>query len=241
MTIDQILFDNAFWQEARRVMHARARPIFRDAFLIGAALGAHEKPRAGTKAVSALSSLIGASVALGERARGDYPGVQGFMPVPGPDGRTMLPFDFEAIRTASEATIEAYLDTWWSQLERSTRDSLRRTIQRAAAEGWTIEQVMADVEPLFGPARAQRIAVSESTNLLGRGAQATYEAAGFDSWEWRSVRDAVVDATCAELDGRTFSKSVPFQRAHVNCRCWPVPAGEPVARTLIGGPFFAGV
>jgi predicted ABC-type ATPase len=256
-----ILDDAAFWERAERIMKRAAEPFFREAFLIGAALGANTEPRSDTRRgqreatlaalmrlaasererspVQLLAGLLHGRVMPGQPLRGQrdrFPGVDDdFLPIPGPDGQTALPFDFEAITDATDQFIATYTDRWWNQIETTTRESLRSTLRRAAAEGLTIEQVISEIEPLFGTARASRIAVSETTNLMGQGAQLTYERAGFTGWIWRTVRDSAVDAICdglaqqsdPQFDGVPFPMTRRFERAHVNCRCWPVPAGKP--------------
>lgn len=210
-----------------------ARRAFREAYLIGAALGAQEKPR-GLR-VKAPEGVIQDLVLAGLRTLdGNYPGVAKYQPIP-EAGLTSLPFDFEAVATAAETYIADYSDEWWVSLEKSTRESLRTIIQRAEVEGLTLPQIIAEMEPLFGEARAARIAVSETTNLLGQGAQATYQRAGFGRWVWKHVSDARVDPVCLDLaqqsdparGGTPFPMSRAFMRAHVGCRCWPTPYGEP--------------
>ncbi len=254
MDLTLVLYDDSFWRSFRDALVRRARPLFREVFLVGAALGANEEPAAisAVKSASALGTLIGLAADLPavELAAilykaGDYPGVSDFQPEPGPDGLTVLPFDFEAIAAASDQIIDAYTDRWWLALEDTTREGLRRVIRRAADEGLTIEQVMREIEPMFGKTRAQRIAVSEVTNLLGQGAQETYRQAGFGAWIWRTVRDARVDPVCAKLavdsdpmhGGTPFPMTRQFERAHVGCRCWPVPAGDVIPNAATGaGP-----
>lgn len=244
----QLIIPESFWREMRRTLVDTAEPLFREAFLIGAALGANEQPRdVGER--SLLGQALGAIAAgdprsglahlleLGTKDR--YPGVDdNFMPIPGPDGLTALPFDLDEIVDATDEFIRGYSDDWWESIETTTRDRLRVVMRRAAAEGLTIEQVMREVEPLFGRARAMRIAVSETTNLMGQGAQLTYQRAGFGRWIWRTVRDSHVDLVCDNLarqsdpqfGGTPFPMVRKFERAHINCRCWPVPAGEPSAQ-----------
>jgi len=223
--LDAILYDADFWAEARRIMLPVARRVFREAYLIGAALGARETPRGLRSKPPA--GVLQDMILTGLRAIGDgnYPGVAGYQPIPDVSGLTPLPFDFEAISTAAENVIGEYSDAWWAQLETSTRESLRRTIQRAEAEGLTMPQIIAEIEPLFGPERAARIAVSETTTLLGQGAQATYQRAGFGRWVWRTVRDARVDPLCdararesdPQFGGTPYSMTRRFERAHVGC------------------------
>jgi hypothetical protein len=147
-----------------------------------------------------------------------------------------IAFDIDAINSAADDLIAEYMDEWWALLERATRDALREAIAEAREFGLGAEWVAEQIEPHFGADRATRIAVSEVTNLLGKGAQETYRQAGFTGWIWRTVNDSVVDILCTDLQrasdpsrgGKPFPMSRQFERAHPNCRCWPVPAGDVV-------------
>lgn len=211
-------FDVRFWNELRAVMMGHLLPMFREAFLVGAVLGAGQRPavtRPATTALLAFRSILDAHAIIAAKQ------------IDAPEGRTELPFDFEAIAAASDEVIQSYADEWWSTFRQSTQDGLRAAIRRADANGLGIQSVIDDIEPLFGRVRATRIAVSETTTLVGQGAQETYRRAGFGEWEWRTVRDARVDPTCDALDKKRFPITTAFQRAHPNCRCFPVPAGPP--------------
>ena len=212
------VFDFRFWEEMRAVMMARVLPLFREAYLVGAVLGSGQRAapqRSREPAVVAFRSILDAHIVAVKQVAEE--GV----------GLGELPFDFEAIAAASDGVIQNYADDWWRQFSRSTQDGLRNAIARADANGLGVQSVIKDIEPLFGKARATRIAVSETTNLVGQGAQETYRQAGFAEWEWRTVRDSRVDPTCDALDKKRFPMSRSFQRAHPNCRCFPVPAGKP--------------
>lgn len=135
------------------------------------------------------------------------------------------PFDFEAINTAADRFIATYTDAWWRGLEATTREGLRTAIATARTEGLGVEYVLKQVEPLFGAQRAERIAVSETTELIGAGAQESMRQAGVDGWDWSTVNDpATVCDTCLDMaDGSPYPMSQPFHRAHVSCRCAPSP------------------
>lgn len=238
MAVAAILNDPTFWREAREIMLPVARRVFREAYLIGAALGAREFPEGVDFEIRNPAIQLGQMLRVGARAfgDGDYPGVRNHRPEP-PEGSpfTPLPFDFDAIRTAAEDAINEYSDEWWQGLSASTQRSMRRTLVQALDEGWTLDRIAREFEPLFGEARAQRIAVAETTTLMGRGAMATYQRAGMEFWIWRTAEDTRVDADCSALarqsdpkkGGTPFPMTRQFNRAHVGCRCWPVPYGPP--------------
>lgn len=171
------------------------------------------------------SFLIGAELARQQR------------PVRAKDDMDILPFDWEAVNAAADRVVAEYSDAWWRQFSASTQRSLRAAIVRARDQGLGVAAVERDIADLFGERRARLIAVSETTTLIGRGAQETYREAGFGSWIWRTVRDTAVDPICVMLSresdprhgGTPFPMSRPFERAHPGCRCWPVPYGDPTA------------
>lgn len=206
------LSDPELWREMRAVLLPRIERLFRQAFIQGAEMGAMQRP---------------AREARGERALDEAAEIveRGLRQLE-PGAETVLPFDPEAINVAADNVIANYTDEWWEQFSQSTQRSMRRIFQRANALGLTNAEVARELEPLFGAVRAQRIAVSELTNILGLGAQETYRQAGYGEWEWRTVRDSKVDDVCRRLDKRRFPISVRFQRAHVGCRCFPVAAGQ---------------
>ncbi|KKN69208.1 hypothetical protein LCGC14_0443840 [marine sediment metagenome] len=140
--------------------------------------------------------------------------------------------DLDAINDIADDLIANYTDEWWAQIEQTTRERLRAAIAEARELGLGAEFVAREIAPLFGETRAVLIAVSEVTNLFGQGAQATYRAAGFPTWIWRTANDPAVDPICADLatesEASPFPMSRVFVRAHPRCRCWPVPAGRAV-------------
>lgn len=116
-----------------------------------------------------------------------------------------------------------YVDDWWLQLEYTTREQLRAAITRSAAEGTGVDGVIREIEPLFGEVRARRIGVTETTRLFGRGAQATYMATGMEGWEWQTVSDGRVCPICEGRAGNQYPIELPFDPAHISCRCFPLP------------------
>lgn len=132
---------------------------------------------------------------------------------------------WDEIDQAGDEYIRVYFDEWWGQLTKTTRDRLRSAIQIARDQGLTSTDVMKLISPQFGPARAEMVAVTEMTRLMGGGAVATYRAMQLEEWEWLTARDERVCEICEELDGKRFPISTPFDPAHVRCRCRsrPVP------------------
>lgn len=209
--------DPKLWDEVRRTLLPIVEPLFREAYIVGAEMGAMQRPARERTGERALAEQALAEFEIGWRQID-------------PGNRTELPYDFEATLAAADEVIGNYSDVWWNQFTASTQQALRRAIARAERLGLTTDQVIAEIAPIFGPDRARRIAVSELTDLMGMGAQETYRRAGFGTWEWRTVNDARVDPVCKGRNRQRYPMSVPFRKAHVNCRCWPVPSGRPAVQ-----------
>lgn len=206
--------DPALWTELRGVILPVVEPLFHEAFIVGAEMGAMQRP---ARSRPLLDDAV-QQFATGLRALD-------------PQDATVLPYDFDAIMAAADQTIGAYTDEWWAQFSASTQRQLRALILRAEHSGLSTAEVARSLEPIFGAVRAQRVAVSELTNLMGMGAQETYRRAGYSQWEWRTVQDSRVDTICRQRSRKRFPMSVGFRRAHVHCRC--VVEGTDVTATGI--------
>lgn len=142
-----------------------------------------------------------------------------------------LTVDFELIAQRAELLIAEYYDSWWRSLSRRLQDSLRQAIEDALAEGGggitVARQIAEDFRAeQFTPERINTIAVTETTRLMGMGAQETYRAAGFAGWRRQTAQDGSVCPEC-EADAQLLHPmSEAFEPLHPNDRCWPVPEGD---------------
>lgn len=207
----ELLDDLDFWIEQKRLMIQRVQPVFLELFILGALMGANQAPQGGQRAVQ-----------VGQRA----------LP--------QLPFNPDGIANAAANTIGQYSDQWWGMINQTQQTVLRQALLQAEREGLSPDWVMGEIAGEFGENRAELIAVSETTNLMGMGAQESFRQAGYTGWIWRTVRDAVVDPICTALarqsdpqfGGTPFPISRQFMRAHPGCRCFLVPAGDPSAEGM---------
>ena len=203
--MEDLLGDAEFWLEMDALVTETMFPLFLDMFEAGTLMGASRKPVAAKEVedVDQLTELVAAEVGAAEIA-----------------------FDVEFINTRASQFVENYTNQWWQGLKTKQQTKLRDAIRNARTQGTGVEGVMKSLSKEFGAVRAARIAQSEMTNLLGAGQQAVYASAGFTLWEWQTVMDAVVDPICEDLNGKQFTMDRLFEKAHVNCRCFPRPAGE---------------
>jgi SPP1 gp7 family putative phage head morphogenesis protein len=138
--------------------------------------------------------------------------------------------DTDEFGEAAASAIEDFMDEWWREISDTQRTTLREAIQIARADGLGADFVESELEGAFKKGtNLTRIAVTETTRLVGQGAQASYRKAGFPSWIWRTVNDTAVDPICADLQRQSEAEPFPASQAfippHPYCRCWPIPAG----------------
>lgn len=136
--------------------------------------------------------------------------------------KDFLDADPAALDDVAGALFRTYTDSWWAGLEDTTRSGLRDAILNHATAP-DVEAIISEIEPLFGPTRARRIGVTETTRLFGEGARLAYRESGVPGWRWLTVEDDRVCPECDALSGSVYDIGVPFLPAHVSCRCFPSP------------------
>jgi SPP1 gp7 family putative phage head morphogenesis protein len=200
----EVLIDQTFWDEQRAAWRDALEADARKIFDAGVTFARETKPQRRRR--SAVKALV--DVLFRRKARDFLDPVE------------------DVLDNIAGNTFETYMDDWWAQLERTTRDALRQAIIDAAADGSGTRGVIDRIEPMFGEIRARRIGVTETTRLFGRGAIATYQASGIEMWVWQTSEDDHVCPECDDLDGQEFPINDIFDPAHVGCRCFPLAVVE---------------
>lgn len=140
-----------------------------------------------------------------------------------------LAIDMEAVNAQVLEFSSTYTNTWWNQLEGVTRANFRKALvawQDSGLGNQGLPDLVNAIEPMFGKARAERIAVTEVTRIFDEGNQLAYKAAGIETEEWQTARDDKVDSICAALDGEQFPIDTgprPVTDTHIRCRCARLP------------------
>jgi len=135
--------------------------------------------------------------------------------------------DTALLSSLTEAESVAFATQWWQQIETTTKDRLRSAIRARAETGMVLEDLIKDIEPLFGEKRAEAIAVTETTRLFARGAVLSYQAADVREVEWRTVEDSAVEEICRGLNGQKWPIGQHQEPpAHIRCRCFLSPVVE---------------
>lgn len=105
-----------------------------------------------------------------------------------------------------------------------TRQRVNEMVQQSITEGWDIDTLTENLEEWFSETRARRIAITETTNAFGGGAQLANDelrAQGKNvALRWLTANDDRVCEICAprhlkfQGDGWEVAEA-----AHVGCRC----------------------
>lgn len=120
--------------------------------------------------------------------------------------------------------IRGIVDTTRAQVARE----IRYFIDNSITIGQLRDRLMAG--NLFSRARAERIAVTETTRAYAEGNTAAWRASGVvEGREWMTAVDELVCPLCGPLHGKIAKLNEPFPGGidnpprHVSCRCWVLP------------------
>lgn len=135
---------------------------------------------------------------------------------------------------------ERYATAWWDQIEVASQNSLRRAVttwQQGGLGNRGLPDLVKAIEPTFGKARAERIAVTEVTQIFDEGNRLAHNSGGIEEEEWQTVEDSLVDnEICKPLNGRRFPTNEgprPVKDTHIGCRCARIGVGTD--DRIIGG------
>ncbi len=128
---------------------------------------------------------------------------------------------------------ERYATAWWDEIEVASQNSLRRAVttwQEGGLGRRGLPDLVKAIEPTFGKARAERIAVTEVTQIFDEGNRLAHNSGGIEEEEWQTVEDAAVDSEiCRPLNGRRFPTNEgprPVKDTHIGCRCARLGVGD---------------
>lgn len=112
-------------------------------------------------------------------------------------GRVGIGLDYTLPHVAAREWALRYTDELLVQMGATTRAGVGQAIARWVDNGEPLQALISDLQPFFGPRRAELIASTEVTRAYGEGALVTYREAG-------------------------FGESEPTQKVpvHPRCRCW---------------------
>lgn len=139
--------------------------------------------------------------------------------------------NYGLINSPVAALSNSFTNDWWEALERDTRNQLRGSINTWLQSGKPLSHLTRDLTPLFGRARAETIAATETTRLFAEGNAVSYRAAGVREVEWYTSMDDRVCPICGPRHGERYGVGTTKPPAHTRCRCWMAPVVDGKART----------
>ena len=150
-----------------------------------------------------------------------------------------LDFDMDMVAEAIAEMIPGYTDAWLAEVIQTTQDRTAAAVARYTAGEIGIDELMASIDTLFDPARANLMATTETTRLFAVVNDVINSQAGVEKVRWLTVRDPWVCPECAPFDNQIFTvdelEELDGPPLHPNCRCFTaaeVPEAvsrEPVA------------
>ena len=126
----------------------------------------------------------------------------------GENGLTMLPTEVQVLgnweyfnRSATEYLRTYRLHTLVG-INETTRKQTIENIDEWIQNGEPLDMLVKRLDPLFGPERAERIAVTEVTRVYAEGNLSSWRATGLVGGKrWNTAVDDLVCPICAPLDG----------------------------------------
>ncbi len=154
--------------------------------------------------------------------------------------------DFDAVHQQALDIARNTSSRWWGTMVETTREGLRRTLINYVEMGLGkrgLPDLIENLERWFEPARAKRIAVTETTRLFAEGNKLAGDMDdAIGGYRWQTGRaEHQVCAVCWPRNGKIYPKGqVPDCPAHTSCYCAIIPVSWAYIRQHLslwqGGP-----
>lgn len=131
-------------------------------------------------------------------------------------------YDPDAIARALRQQVAEHI----KGIKATTKDKVRDAVQAWHADPAMSQADLATrLESWFSPARANTIAVTETTSLVSGVTAETMKQLDLKEWTWQSRREWNTCDPCKELHGQTFKLGDPMppDGSHIGCYCVPAP------------------
>lgn len=134
--------------------------------------------------------------------------------------------DYDYINKRVMEFAKQYRYSWIKGITDVTRESTQKTIADWLQSGSPLSALESALQPIYGQARAERIAVTEVTRVVAEGNAQAWQASGLVSEvRFNTAEDDRVCEICSPLDGEIFDVDDYGHKPplHINCRCWNSP------------------
>lgn len=166
--------------------------------------------------------------------------------------RAQILVDWDVISQAAIDYLEIYRLHTVPGITQTIQDRATKVIRQWIESGEPLRDLTQRLDPVFGTARAKRIAVTEVTRTYAAGNTAAWKSTGLVTAKvWQTAVDERVCPICGPLHGKTveidgnfslLGESLPpgfnpaemifiHPPAHPGCRCWLKPVVSEAALT----------
>lgn len=149
--------------------------------------------------------------------------------------------DYGLLNEAAHALAQQHAFDLVSGVTDTSRRALQRELTEWIASGEPLPALTDKLTAMFGPVRAEAIAVTEVTRVYHRSNVAAWREFGVDAWTFQTAVDEIVCPMCAPLHGQEFQLDDEEHAPpiHTRCRCYSKPLirlpGEPQPQTQADG------
>lgn len=151
-------------------------------------------------------------------------------------------FDWTMAHTHAREWALAHTDEVLAQLATTTRRGVGQAVGRWIDNGEPLQNLIDDLEPLFGKKRAELVSRTEVTRAFTEGNRNAFRESGVvQYWSWQTKNDERVCPVCGPLNGKPVKIGEDFRGhlpdevasriaepidgppAHPGCRCGVAP------------------
>lgn len=141
--------------------------------------------------------------------------------------------DWGLVNQAVVAWARSYTFDLVKGINNTTQAFLQKAIPAWMESGAPLDELVQTLAPIFGPVRAEMIAVTEVTRAYAEGNLAVWKESGVvTAKRWMTANDELVCPICEPLNGMVVELDesgfgdLAAPPAHVRCRCWLQPVLE---------------
>lgn len=132
--------------------------------------------------------------------------------------------DYDYINSRVMEFAKQYRYSWIKGITDVTRESTQKTIADWLQSGSPLSALESALTPIYGEARAERIATTEATRVVAVGNQQAWQSTGLvEEVQWMTAEDERVCEICGGLEGQILPLNDISPPAHPSCRCWVQP------------------
>lgn len=133
--------------------------------------------------------------------------------------------DFNLLNAAAYEYAQAHTFALVSQITATTQKALQAALTEWIYSGEPLPALIEKLTPMFGPVRAEAIAVTEITRVYAESNIIGWRQYGVDAQKYNTAVDDTVCPICQPHQGHEYplGQADATPPLHVRCRCWLQP------------------